>query len=200
MLIGSTADIADKSSFFRYCLVNLSKNPHPIRPEDEHRTSKQNVRKTIILPNGERKEEEIEVVTDYSWRNFFSTINFAKIMQKLSKGRSHRIWMLVQYKSSAVLKRVLRVNHPLLQLHVLKLIKSQVPFCGRKWRQSNMKVITSIYLNCRPELRDEWLSGQELDDAGDAQVGLIFVNRTAKPDNSAGSGPGAGPAASGQVL
>jgi hypothetical protein len=35
----------------------------------------------------------------------------------------------------AVLKRVLRVSHPLLQLHVLKLIKSQVPFCGRKWRQ-----------------------------------------------------------------
>ena len=97
---------------------------------------RQIVTKVVTLPNGEKHEEEIEQVTEYSWRNFFSTINFAKIMQKLSKGRSHRIWMLVQYKSSAVLKRVLRVNHPLLQLHVLKLIKSQVPFCGRKWRQS----------------------------------------------------------------
>jgi hypothetical protein len=72
------------------------------------------------------------------------------------------------------------------QLHILKLIKSQVPFCGRKWRQSmliwfnhaqvlnvsvaNMKVITSIYLNCRPDLRDEWLTGTEVDDASDAQV------------------------------
>lgn len=32
-----------------------------------------------------------------------------------------------------------------------------------------MKVITAIYLNCRPELRDEWLAGQdqevELEDA-----------------------------------
>ena len=27
--------------------------------------------------------------------------------------------------------------------------------------QANMKVITAIYLNCRPELRDEWLSGQD---------------------------------------
>lgn len=81
------------------------------------------------------------------------------------------------------------MNHPLLQLHVLKLIKSQVPFCGRKWRQcafrsssfkskdlitvphaANMKVITSIYLNCRPDLRDEWLAGTEPDDAADAQV------------------------------
>ena len=26
---------------------------------------------------------------------------------------------------------------------------------------ANMKVITAIYLNCRPELRDEWLSGQD---------------------------------------
>lgn len=75
----------------------------------------------------------------------------------------------------------------MLQLHLLKLIKSQVPFCGRKWRQSrmavffpcsrltlfaaNMKVITAIYLNCRPDLRDEWLTGNEVEDASDALVG-----------------------------
>jgi hypothetical protein len=35
---------------------------------------------------------------------------------------------------------------------------------------ANMKVITSIYLNCRPDLRDEWLTGTEVDDASDAQV------------------------------
>jgi len=33
-----------------------------------------------------------------------------------------------------------------------------------------MKVITSIYLNCRPDLRDEWLTGTEVDDISDAQV------------------------------
>ena len=33
-----------------------------------------------------------------------------------------------------------------------------------------MKVITSIYLNCRPDLRDEWLTGNEVDDVSDAQV------------------------------
>lgn len=33
-----------------------------------------------------------------------------------------------------------------------------------------MKVITSIYLSCRPDLRDEWLTGVEPDDAGEAQV------------------------------
>lgn len=112
---------------------------------------RQTVTRSIVYPNGQRTEEEVELLTDYSWRNFFSSINFVKIMQKLSKHRSHRIWLLVQYKSSvnmlliiwtqklnyykAILKRILKVSHPLLQLHVLKLIKSQVPYCGRKWRQ-----------------------------------------------------------------
>lgn len=38
-------------------------------------------------------------------------------------------------------------------------------------RTANMKVITSIYLKCRPDLRDEWLTGAEVDDAQDALVG-----------------------------
>lgn len=142
-------------SFFRYCQVNFAKASLPNRPEDDMlRAPRQTIVRTNTLPNGQTHQEDVELITEFSWRNFFSTINFAKIMQKLSKNRSHRIWMLVQYKSSvklklkpanvdhvkltrmqAVLKRVLRVSHPMLQLHVLKLIKSQVPFCGRKWRQ-----------------------------------------------------------------
>ncbi|TFK43232.1 hypothetical protein BDQ12DRAFT_674621 [Crucibulum laeve] len=178
------------NNFFHYCLVNFAKNPQQVRPEDHMlKPPRQTVVKTITLPNGEKHEEEIEQVTEYSWRNFFSTINFAKIMQKLSKGRSHRIWMLVQYKSSAVLKRVLRVMHPMLQLHTLKLIKSQVPFYGRKWRQSNMKVITSIYLNCRPDLRDEWLTGTEVDDVTDAQAQEHALRHLVKFYNNKRYGP-----------
>ena len=40
---------------------------------------------------------------------------------------------------------------------------------------ANMKVITSIYLNCRPELRDEWLAGQDQEtELEDALVGHQF--------------------------
>lgn len=133
-------------------------------------------------------EPEVELILDYSWRNFFSSINYLKILQKMTKHRSHRTYMLHQYKSAVsgetknklmfkgVLKRMLKANHPMLQLQILKLIKSQMPWNGRKWRQTNMKVITSIYLNCRPELRDEWLSGQDLDmELEDALVGLATV-------------------------
>ncbi|KAN0097672.1 protein of unknown function (DUF3402) domain containing protein [Tylopilus felleus] len=164
----SKADSPDHN-FFRYCQIHHARVA-PRMQEERPRAPSRFVLQSKSLPNGQKHEEEVEMLTEFSWRNFFSAINFAKIMQKLSKSRSHRIWMLVQYKSSAVLKRVLRVPHPMLQLHVLKLIKSQVPFCGRKWRQSNMKVITSIYLNCRPDLRDEWLTGNEVDDVSDAQA------------------------------
>ncbi|CAO1620697.1 unnamed protein product [Parajaminaea phylloscopi] len=102
--------------------------------------------------------QSVELMTDYSFRNFFASLNFTRILQKLTKRRAHRILLLNQYKSSAILKRLLKVPHPTLQLYILKIIKGQIPFCGRKWRQSNMKVITAIYLNCRPDLRDEWLS------------------------------------------
>ena len=63
------------------------------------RPTRQTVVRRTKLPNGQMHEEEVDLLTDFSWRNFFSTINFAKIMQKLSKHRSHRIRMLVQYKS-----------------------------------------------------------------------------------------------------
>ena len=104
-----------------------------------------------------------EPITDFSWRIFFSNINYLRIMQKLSKHKAHRNLLLVQYKSSQFLKKCLKVPQPELRLYTLKLFKNQVPYCGRKWRQSNMRVITAVYLHCRPELRDDWLAGSDVD-------------------------------------
>lgn len=98
-------------------------------------------------------------ITTFSFRQFQTSIHLLRVLQKLTRGKSHRILFLVQFKSSQILRRVLRVPDLTLRLYVLKLFKSQVPYCGRKWRQSNMRVITAIYLHCRPELRDEWLAG-----------------------------------------
>jgi len=98
-------------------------------------------------------------VTSFSSRHFHTSISLLRILQKLTRGKSHRVLLLVSFKSAQILRRILRVPEPMLRLYVLKLFKSQVPYCGRKWRQSNMRVITAIYLHCRPELRDEWLAG-----------------------------------------
>ena len=88
-------------SFFRFCQLHFTENPHLNGLEGGmQKAPRQTITRTTILPNGEKHEEDIDLLTDFSWRNFFSTINFAKIMQKLSKHRSHRIRMLVQYKTS----------------------------------------------------------------------------------------------------
>lgn len=36
---------------------------------------------------------------------------------------------------------------------------------------ANMKVITAIYLHCRPDLRDEWLAGIDVD--ADVEESLV---------------------------
>ncbi|KAG9232105.1 pheromone-dependent cell cycle arrest protein-like protein Far11 [Amylocarpus encephaloides] len=104
-----------------------------------------------------------EPITEFSWRNFFSSINFLRVMQKICKNKAHRNLLLVQYKSSNILKKSLKIPQPELRLYTLKLFKNQVPYCGRKWRQGNMRVITAVYLHCRPELRDDWLAGSDID-------------------------------------
>ena len=98
-------------------------------------------------------------LSSFSTRHFHTSINMLRVLQKITRAKPHRVLLLVSYKSAQIFRRILRVPEPLLRLYVLKLFKSQVPYCGRKWRQSNMRVITAIYLHCRPELRDEWLAG-----------------------------------------
>lgn len=109
------------------------------------------------------KPEDSRTMDKYSWRNFFAMINLMKTTQKLVKKKAHRNFLLAQSKTWLHLRKPLRIPQDELQLYVLKIFKGQVPFCGRKWRQSNMRVITQIYLTCRPELRDDWISGTEAD-------------------------------------
>lgn len=108
--------------------------------------------------------------TDFSWRNLHSSINYLRILQKVCKSKAHRNLLLVQFKSSTIFKKSLKVPDPLLRLYTLKLFKGQVPYCGRKWRQQNMKVITYIYLYCKLELKDDWLAGTDVD--GDIEESL----------------------------
>lgn len=93
-------------------------------------------------------------------------------MQKICKHKAHRNLLLVQYKSANILRKSLKIPQPELRLYTLKLFKNQVPYCGRKWRQSNMRVITAVYLHCRPELRDEWLAGSDVDADVDSALPL----------------------------
>lgn len=52
----------------------------------------------VSEPSGQ--EDGSDLVTVFSARNFFSVINFLHVLQKLTKRKTHRILLLVQYKSS----------------------------------------------------------------------------------------------------
>ncbi|ORY94876.1 hypothetical protein BCR43DRAFT_494735 [Syncephalastrum racemosum] len=122
----------------------------------------------VKTEEGEQKGE-IELTTNH--RNMFWAINFLRMLQMLTKCKTHRIMLLVQYKSSAILKRALKVSHPVMELYVLKVLKSQVPYLGRKWRSGNMKIISAIYLQCHTVLRDDWIS--KSDTENDMEDGMI---------------------------
>ncbi|MCJ1247825.1 Factor arrest protein 11 [Trapelia coarctata] len=117
-------------------------------------------------------------LTTYAPRFFHVTTTTLRLLQKITKGHAHRALLLVQYKSSTILRRLLKIPQPSLRLYTLKLFKSQVPFCGRKWRQTNMRVITAIYLHVRPELRDEWISGGGIEEAVEEAVPLEQAGRS----------------------
>ncbi|KAL9102247.1 MAG: hypothetical protein Q9163_002583 [Psora crenata] len=117
-------------------------------------------------------------ITSYAPRFFLTNINLLRILQKITKRKAHRALLLVQYKSSTILRKTLKIPQPDLRLYTLKLFKSQVPYCGRKWRQTNMRVITAIYLHCRPELRDEWLCGGDVDGVVEEAVPLEQAGRS----------------------
>lgn len=189
----SFLSFAKASSFFAFCNGNSKNAPVEATPEEESEdeaappaiklnrspTTAPDQLPALAFQEGQhaarREPSDVddlgfaasqvssEPITEFSWRNFFSSINFLRIMQKICKNKAHRNLLLVQYKSSNILKKSLKVPQPELRLYTLKLFKNQVPYCGRKWRQGNMRVITAVYLHCRPELRDDWLAGSDVD-------------------------------------
>ncbi|SAM00779.1 hypothetical protein [Absidia glauca] len=97
-------------------------------------------------------------------RNMFWMINLLRVLQKLTKSKSNRVMVMVQYKSSTMFKKLLKISHPVLELYALKILKSQVPYQTRKWRANNMKIISAIYLRCQTSLYDDWMGKADVDD------------------------------------
>ncbi|KAL0077061.1 hypothetical protein F4703DRAFT_1243755 [Phycomyces blakesleeanus] len=81
-----------------------------------------------------KKDEQTDDVAFTNKRNMFWTINLLRILQILSKRKTARILLLIQYKSSAILKRILKIKNSTTELYTLKIIQSQTRFLGRRWR------------------------------------------------------------------
>ncbi|KTW28530.1 hypothetical protein T552_01790 [Pneumocystis carinii B80] len=113
--------------------------------------------------NSENKETDNNIITQFSWRNLFSLVNHLRIIQKITKKKTYRNLMLIQKKTWIHLQKITKIRNDIVQLYTLKILKGQIPYYNKKWKQNNMKIITSIYLHCRPELQDDWVSSVEVD-------------------------------------
>lgn len=82
----------------------------------------------------------------------------------LIKNISQRILVFNETKSTDLLKLVLLnyINDEL-RMPILKIFKKLTPCQGRKWRSVNMDVISLIYLHLKLSLRDNWLSGKDIE-------------------------------------
>lgn len=96
-------------SFFQFCHLYGSADPVPAGSMQPVRIQQKQGLEKQTGPDGDKKgSDEPEVITSFSYRNFFSVINFVHVLQKLTKRKPHRILLLVQYKSSV---STLDANH-----------------------------------------------------------------------------------------
>ncbi|CEF61235.1 Striatin-interacting protein 1 homolog [Strongyloides ratti] len=110
----------------------------------------------------ENVENPVMKLPDYFlWRNLFASINLLRVLTKLTKGKISRTSMLVVFKSSAFLKRCMKVKQATFQLYILKLLKMQARHLGRPWRKSNVDIMSSIYLKVRHRFIDDWAFANE---------------------------------------
>ncbi|CAI5760274.1 unnamed protein product [Candida verbasci] len=95
----------------------------------------------------------------------FILINILNIINKiLIKNQSQRIFALNDLKPSEIYKMILiNYDNESITPIILKTLKKLVPYQGRKWKSVNMDLISQIYLTLKLDLKDNWLSGKDLE-------------------------------------
>eukprot|EP00742_Colponemidia_sp_Colp-10_P005282 GILJ01005642.1.p1 GENE.GILJ01005642.1~~GILJ01005642.1.p1 ORF type:complete len:542 (-),score=96.31 GILJ01005642.1:226-1851(-) len=102
-----------------------------------------------------------------------SVVALLRLLHQLCKNQPDRIKkFLLQYKAPLILKRLYRVEHEAICRYSLKLLKTQIKYLPRKWRQANMQVISSIYDILPSNELEDWLLTDMHNTEDDADVGL----------------------------
>ncbi|OBA21696.1 hypothetical protein METBIDRAFT_32170 [Metschnikowia bicuspidata var. bicuspidata NRRL YB-4993] len=117
-------------------------------------------------------------ITDFNRDFCFILANLLNVTQKvLIKNILQRVLAFNEAKPTEWLKIILLnyVNEDL-RKPILKIFKKITPYQGRKWRTLNMDVISLIYLHMKLSLKDNWLSGKDLEnelkDSLDQEISL----------------------------
>ncbi|KAG5368868.1 Factor arrest protein 11 [Yarrowia sp. C11] len=129
----------------------------------------------ILMPVSPNTAHNVKQVTVFNQRYVMTSINLVQTLRVIVSKKTQRIIVVAELPSDT-LKKALAIRQPDLNKAVWNLFKEQIPFNGRKWKYANMDIISQIYLNCKLDLRDDWLVGtsvtSEVDDAYPQEVAL----------------------------
>lgn len=115
----------------------------------------------LIKENNENKLK----ITKFNYNFAFILTNLVNILNKvLIKNYTQRILTLNELKPTELFKMVLNnYDNKFISRPIYKILKKLIPYQGRKWKSMNMDLISLIYLNCNLQMRDNWLSGKDLE-------------------------------------
>ena len=82
----------------------------------------------------------------------------------LIKSITQRIFTLNELKPSELFKMIItNFNCKALTTPILHALRKLIPYQGRKWKSTNMDLISQIYLKLDLSMKDTWLSGKDLE-------------------------------------
>lgn len=93
----------------------------------------------------------------------FNLTSILTIGSLICHKKTQRIISLSEKDPARLFKRFFLMINSSLWKPILKMIKEITPFNGRKWKSYNMDLISMVYLHMKPQLRENWLSGRDLD-------------------------------------
>ncbi len=93
----------------------------------------------------------------------FSLTNLLTIGSLICHNKTQRIIALSEKDPARLFKPFFLIINSSLWKPVLKMVKEITPFNGRKWKSYNMDLISMVYLHMKPQLKENWLSGRDLD-------------------------------------
>jgi len=92
-----------------------------------------------------------------------ATLRLVEALYLLCKDSPERVRKyLIHYKAPFILKRLHRIENQQVQGLVLKLLKKQIRYLPRKWKQANMKSISAIYSTVPTSPLEDWLLNEPL--------------------------------------
>lgn len=94
-----------------------------------------------------------------------ATLRLVEALYLLCKDSPERVRKyLIHYKAPFILKRLHRIENQQVQGLVLKLLKKQIRYMPRKWKQANMKSISAIFSTVPMSPLEDWLLNEPLSD------------------------------------